>query len=287
MRIAVISDQLSDDLEEAIQIGTLLELNTYELRWVRPPGGLRIRRIGELADSDATSLAAAARRYGATFSAISTDLFHSRWVSDELADHLHRLERFLRLAELFGAQNIVVHGFLPPEGRRNGVCPPGVIDALGQATKRAQEAGFRLLLRNASDSYADTGAHTASIVHAVHSPGLGVSWDPCQAARVGERAISDGYEWVAPFVGDVSVRDQVWREGLGFEYATLGEGDMEWLAQLRALIRDGYQGTITLGSQLEPRLLSTLHSLETLRKLLKKARGGGPVQSNDNVTGGR
>jgi hypothetical protein len=36
----------------------------------------------------------------------------------------------------------------------------------------------------------------------------------------------------------------------------------------QALARDGYQGTITLGAQLEPRVLSTMQSVEALWRLL-------------------
>ncbi len=276
MRIAVLSDQLSDDLEEAIQLGLLLELDTYELRWVRPPGALRIRRVGELSEDEASVLGGIVRRHGVTVSAISPGLFRSWWSNGIHSEgQLRLLERCFHLAKALETRDIIIHGFLPPEGRRNGICPPSVIAILTQAAERAERAGLRLLLRNAPDCYSDTGAHTASIVHAVHMDALGVSWDPCHAVRAGENAICEGYEWVSPFVRDVCVKDQKPGDGLGFEDVVVAEGSMDWRAQLQALARDHYQGTITLGSQVEPRLLSTMHSLEALRKLLREVRAGG------------
>ncbi|MDI7277851.1 MAG: TIM barrel protein, partial [Anaerolineae bacterium] len=199
MRIAVVSDEISEDLAEALELGTLLEVDTYELRWVRPPGGLRHRRIGELSDDDAASLAATARRHRATVSALSPGLFHGRCDELTLGYELARLDRALHLARILGAQGVIVHGFRPADERGDGLCPPEVIQALTEAAGRAEAAGCVLLLRNAPDSYADSGAHTASIVQQVRSPALAVSWDPCHAVRAGETAIRDGYERVAPF----------------------------------------------------------------------------------------
>ena len=268
MRVAVVSDEISNDLEEAIQLGLLLGVTVYKLRWVRLPGTFQRRRVGELSDEEATSLAEVARRHQVTISAISPGLFLGPWREDGVVGQAAHLERALEIAEALGTRDIIIHGFLPPEGRRNGVCPSGVLETLGYAAERAQAAGFRLLLRNIPGSYADTGAHTASIVHAVRSEALGVSWDPCHAARAGECAICEGYDWVAPFVRDVWVRDQEQRNELGYEYTGLAQGSMDWPAQFQALARDGFQGTLTLDTQLEPRVLSTVQGLEALRRLV-------------------
>jgi len=269
MRIAVVSDEISDDFEEAVQLGLLLGLTDYELRWVRPAGALQRLRSGDLSAEQAAELAAVAQRYGVAIRALSPGLFNCPWDGSGPNGQLERLERSFRLAEQVGARDILIDGFMPAEGRRNGICPLGVIDALGEAAARARAQGFRLLLRNAPGCYSDTGAHTASIVHAVHSPALAVSWDPCHAARAGEAAVAEGYEWVAPFVADVRVKDQARRDGLGYEYTILHQGSLDWPAQLEALGRDGFQGTLTLGAQFEPRLLNTMHSLEALRRLLQ------------------
>lgn len=278
MRVAVVSDEISDDFEEAVQLGGLLGVKAYKLRWLRLPGGFQRRRVGELSDGEAAALAEVANRHEVTISAISPALFGGCWGnSDELEGQMARLERALRLAEILQCSHVIVRGFVPPAGQRNDVCPPGVVEALGQAASLAWAAGLRLLLRNTPDGYADTGAHTASIVHAVHSPALGISWDPCHAVRAGESAICDGYEWVAPFVQDVRVKDQQRSDGLGYEYTVLAQGSMDWSAQFQALARDGYQGTLTLGTQSEPRLLSTMHSLEALTKLLERISDDGQV----------
>lgn len=249
-------------------------MDAYELRWLRRPGAWGRQRVGELSDEAACAVAEVAARRGVAISALSPGLFHSVWSdASELEGQMARLERCLRLAEILGTTQIVVYGFLPPAGRRNGVCPPQLLEVLSQAAGRASAAGMRLLLRNAPDCYCDSGAHTGSVVHAVRAPALGVSWDPCHAARVGERAICEGYEWVAPFVCDVRVRDQRQQDELGYEYTVLDQGCMDWPGQLRALVADGYQGTVTVDSPLEPRLLNTLHNLEALRGLLRAAQG--------------
>lgn len=268
MRIAVISDELSDDLEGAIQLGTQLGIRSYELRWVRLPGTFMRRRLSDLSSEDAAPLSRIIRQHEVTVSAISSGIFHSACTEDELKIQFSRLERCCRLAEAFQTQNIIIHGFLAQNGRRNGVCPAQVIDCLGRAAQWAGAQGFHLLLRNTPDCYADTGTRSAAIVCAVNSPALSVSWDPCSAFQAGEDAASEGYDWVSPFVRDVRVRDQKRRAETGMEDTVLGQGDVEWPAIAHALARDGYQGTLTLGTHLEPRLLNTLHSIEAIHKLL-------------------
>ena len=273
MRISVVSDEISDDFEEAVELGQRLGVHVYELRWVRPAGGFMRRRVGDLSDEEAMALAEVAQRHGAVIGSIAPGLFQCPWEDGKgtLEAQMARLERAFRIAELLRTRSIVVHGFQPANPRRNGICPPGVIDALGLAARRAESAGFRLLLKNSGDCYADTGAHTAAMVHAVHSDALGVSWDPCHASRLGEDAVGDGYGWVAPFVCDVRAKDQVGSVGQGYEYTVLAQGTIDWPAQLRALANDGYRGTITVGAQMEPRLLNTMQSLEALRQLLRDA----------------
>ncbi len=277
VRISVVSDEISDDFEEAVQLGLRLGVNTYELRWVRPPGTFQRCRVGEVVDAEALALSSVAERHGALIGAIAPGVFQCPWNEGRgLEAQISRLERAFSVAAILRVRDIVVHSFQPPHGHRNGACPSGVIDALGQAAEHARAAGFRLLLKNSADCYADTGAHTAAIAHAVHSSALGVSWDPCHAARLGEDAVGDGYAWVSPFVRDVRIKDQAPHDGRGYEYTVLAQGSLDWPRQLRALASDSYQGTATLGSQLEPRLLTTMRSLEALRQLLKEATVAAP-----------
>ncbi|MGQ9681871.1 MAG: sugar phosphate isomerase/epimerase family protein [Anaerolineae bacterium] len=276
MRIAVVSDEISDDFEEAVQLGLLLGVDSYELRWVRPPTGLRRRRIGDVSEDDGVTLYNAAARQGASISAISPGLFYSRWDDLlQLQTQMMRFEHALRLAHALHARDIIIHGFMPPDGRRNGVCPAQAIDVLAHAAERAKEEDLRLLLRNTSGSYADTAAHTASIVNAVRSDALAISWDPCHAVRAGDTVISEAYEWVAPHVEDIRVKDQIQSDEHGYEYTVLTQGTIDWVAQLKIITQGRYVGTMTLGAQTEPRLLSTMHSLDALRKLLRKLQEGG------------
>ncbi len=279
MHIVVISDEISDDFEEAVRLGSLLGINAYELRWVRTPGSFRRRRIGDLTTQEATELRQVAESEGAAISALSPGLLSGQGGATSTSDeHPARLEHCFRLAETLGTRDIILQTCLPPNAQRNGGCPPQAVDTLGRAAQCAEKAGFRLLLRNLPDSHADTGARTAFIVSSVHSPALAISWDPCHAVRAGEDAIADGYDWVAPFTQDVRVKDQTRSEYHGYEYTVLAQGDMDWPAQLQALARDGYQGTITLGAQLEPRLLSTMHSLEALRRMMESVHmADGPI----------
>ena len=76
---------------------------------------------------------------------------------------------------------------------------------------------------------------------------LRLTWDPANVAHAFPDAdpAGAGYRLVRDYVANVHVKDVAVRDGKP-AWCTLGEGLVDWPAQLAALRADGYPGRLTL-----------------------------------------
>jgi sugar phosphate isomerase/epimerase len=130
------------------------------------------------------------------------------------------------------------------------VDPPRTFDAVAAALRDladgASSRGLVIGLENEHACNVATAAETARILERVSHPALKVIWDPANALVAGEHPYPDGYarlpaaRIVHVHAKDCRVSDQKPTWG------PLGEMGIDWKGQLGALVRDGYQGAISL-----------------------------------------
>ncbi|MFN7935555.1 MAG: sugar phosphate isomerase/epimerase family protein [Bryobacteraceae bacterium] len=115
-----------------------------------------------------------------------------------------------------------------------------------ESARRAKARGFRLAIENVGGSFVQTGAEAAELLKHVKEDSIGLTWDPNNAGAVGERSFPDGYKKLDPArIMHVHLRDFRYKDGKG-EWTAVGEGQMDNLGQIRALLKDGYKGSWTL-----------------------------------------
>lgn len=82
------------------------------------------------------------------------------------------------------------------------------------------------------------------MLNAVKAPSLGLNWDPGNAYAAGERPFPDGY--------DLLDKKRLWHmhlkdaEGKGEVWRPIGGGKIDYLGQFRAILKDGFTGTMSL-----------------------------------------
>jgi sugar phosphate isomerase/epimerase len=85
------------------------------------------------------------------------------------------------------------------------------------------------------------------LLKAVPHDGLGLAWDPNNAASCGESSFPDGYRKLDPArIFHVHLRDYRHKPDGSVEWAPVGAGEFDNVEQIRALRKDGYQGGFTL-----------------------------------------
>ncbi len=186
------------------------------------------------------------------------------------------LETAMERGNILGTKVLRIFAFMPPkDGSISDTSVyPRTYELLKEAASRANRRGFRLAVENLKGSYVQNGADSARLLKAVNASNLGLTWDPNNAASVGEVSFPDGYRQLDPArIFHVHLRDYVKKADGSVEWAAVGTGEFDNLGQIRALRKDGFKGTFTLETHWrDPRgkAYSTETSLTALLKVIEK-----------------
>jgi sugar phosphate isomerase/epimerase len=115
------------------------------------------------------------------------------------------------------------------------------------------------------------------MLSAVKSPTLGLNWDPGNAYAAGETPFPNGYEpldkkriWhmhLKDAAPNPNGSEAIWRP--------IGGGKIDYLGQFRALIKDGYRGTLSLETHYlntaKNKAESSQESMEGLLRVIQEA----------------
>jgi sugar phosphate isomerase/epimerase len=112
----------------------------------------------------------------------------------------------------------------------------------------AAAAGVTLALENVRSCWGNTGLNTRRILDAVGSPYLKALWDPGNDYVSGGVPYPEGYEAVKPSIAHVHVKDaRVLDPATGLTaWECIGAGETRLAEQMAALVRDRYNGAVSL-----------------------------------------
>lgn len=291
MKLSVVTDEISADLETALELAQNWGLAGVELRGI---GGERYPEVSPFWQARVPELV---RESGLPVVALSPGLFKIpfptapaaatrilRW-EDEMvfrrfrsAEELvrHHLEVLLPAsidaARLLGTPIIVAFTFdrgetEPPEAP----VPAGVIAALQEAARQVEAAGLTLALEVEHICWGDTGERTARLVEKIGSPAVGINWDPANAYRAGsDRPYPDGYRAVRDLIRHVHYKDAATHPETG-QRGFVYDGVVDWRGQIKALLQDGYQGYLSIETHVRPKVEMARRSIERVRSYMEAA----------------
>jgi sugar phosphate isomerase/epimerase len=122
---------------------------------------------------------------------------------------------------------------------------------LKQAADAAERKGMMLLLENEPSCNGGNAEEVGRLVERVASPALKVLWDPGNEAYAGCKAFPDGYVKVKHVLAHVHLKDAKVVEGKA-QCVPIGQGSVDFVAQLQALAADGYEGLFTIETHYVP-----------------------------------
>ncbi len=276
-RLSIISDEISDDFDRALDLASCWGLPLVELRT------LWGKNVVDLTPEEVARTRLALERRGISVECIASPLFKSplpvRQVdrgdsldlaSQEMRHQMEVLARALRVAKALGARMVRAFSFwrLPWKERRRAE----IAQLLRHAAAAAAAEGCVLALENEHSCTASTGSEAGALLNAADSPDCKAIWDPANAHVAGERAFPEGYGALRGRIANVHVKDCVHTTAPDEEpWRLLGQGEIDWRGQLAALVEDGYDGPLTLEPHpIRPyrREESAFRSLVALRRLL-------------------
>jgi L-ribulose-5-phosphate 3-epimerase len=242
MRLAAITDEISQDLGIALRVCESLGVQTVELRTIDG---------AQLVEHDAAAvhrIGSAIRGGGFGCAVIDTPFLKAAPVGEEVSEgEWATLRRGLELAAELGAGTVRV--FSGARARPLAAREAPAVDArwtadvLARALELAADTGVRVALEIEWECAIATRSEAADVLGAMPANGLGIVWDPGNEARFTGAATPPG--------GDAAVRDRIVHVHVKDvddhgEWARVGSGLVDWRGELRRLAADGYDGLLSL-----------------------------------------
>jgi L-ribulose-5-phosphate 3-epimerase len=255
-KLSIITDEITQDLGHALEIASKeFGLGFVELRSV---WNKNIISLDEKETAEAQRLL---RKHSLQVTNIASPLFktdcpgapkskYSPATPQYGADYPFEkqgevLERAVAAAKAFGTNRVRCFDFWRLEDQEP--FRPAINEILRKAAADAAKEKGILLLENEFACNTATGAEAARTLQAVQSPNFQLNWDPGNAAYRGEIAFPDGFQKIPKErIGHMHCKDVVRKVDGSYEWAAMGNGIIDYVGQFRALIEDGYRGTMSL-----------------------------------------
>ena len=280
MKLAVITDEIDADLGHALDVMAEYGVRGAELRQVWDKNIAEApqeywQRAKDLLDARGmTVVGIASPFYKCAPPGVEPDgplgPLHSASARG-LGDQIALLERCFEAARFFETTLVRTFSFWK-QGSLTPAQEEMIVDAYAEPALMAERAGMTLVIENEHACCLATGAQTARVLAEIASPAVRAVWDPGNAFMAGELPFPTGYEAIKDFIAHVHVKDAAVPAGaLAPVWTVVGEGEIDWAGQLRALKRDGYAGWLSLETHYSghaTREASSRACLEGLQKLL-------------------
>ena len=264
MKLAICSDEISQDFLTAVELGGEWGVRWYELR------RFRSGRVPEISAGDRERIRPIAQDYSVRISAISPGLFKVPVGAPEVKRGMVEvLPRAFDLAHEVGTEKVICFSFTR-EGRGGAEAAPAeVTDRLSEMAEAARAAAIALFLENEPGCWGDTGVNTASLIRKVGHQNLRLNWDPGNSYSAGaDRPFPDEYNTIRDLVGHVHVKDIASDDPKRHRAVPVGEGVIDWPGQIGALLKDGFEGFFTIETHHRPLVQASHRCVEAFRRMV-------------------
>jgi L-ribulose-5-phosphate 3-epimerase len=240
-KLSVFTDEVSQDLEVASKFAKSFNLNGVEIRnvWGKPPHELlkeldKVKKI--------------LTRYELEVSSVASPFFKADLNNpEEYTKHLEILEKSIELAKKVDTN--IIRGFT---FWRNGTLDEHIdeiVEKFQKPLEIVEKEGVVLAIENEPSTFVGNGRELAHFLNRIHSENVRAVWDPGNDIwdPSGEMPYPDGYSYVRGKIVHVHIKDGVRKGAEGkCQYLAFGEGEIDYLGQLKALKKDGYSGYLSL-----------------------------------------
>ncbi|MEL6450384.1 MAG: sugar phosphate isomerase/epimerase family protein [Pseudomonadota bacterium] len=266
MKLGVICDGISRDLDHALDVMDAFDLAYAELQFVGDT------EVGDHSPDEIRGIDQRLRARGKAVSCLSRHVFAGMTAANRPGDTLHTthmdaLKRVVEMAHVVGSP--LVRIMTPKKeqilwgshGAERWNVAHGAWDSvpplIAPAVDLARAAGVTLVVETGNGTMVNSNYTARCLIDALDAKDvLKVLWDPANNCWCHELAYPDGYDLVKDgYLGHIHIKDvQVDTPRATLEVRRLGEGQLGPLLHpmAEALRADGYDGVISLESVYHP-----------------------------------
>ncbi len=245
LRLAILTDEVSQDLDTVIRFARDFQLHGIELR------SLFGKAFKDLAPADILTIAERARDAGLAIAGCASPVFkcdiHS---AADIAAHRELFRHAIETARTLGSDIIRVFTFLRNPHATTADEIARAADHFPALLEIAEGSGVRIGVENEASCLIATGAEMRDFLARLPAhPQLGVVWDPCNVLYLDgiNDPIRDDFPLIADHVIHLHVKDAARSGPLAAQRCVeLGIGSLDFPGQFRALRVRDYRGWVSL-----------------------------------------
>lgn len=264
MKLAIVSDEISLDFNEAVEYGLEWGIENFELR------NLTTGRVPYITNDELKSIIEAKEEYGIDISAISPGLFQISLKNEEQLklELEEKIYDSFRFADKMGTRDVIIFGFkrYSNEPQTNYI---QIVHILSRMASLAEKYGFRLLLENEASFWCDTGDNTAHVLEDVNSKSLHANWDPSNAFAAGEIPYPYGFLAIRKYIYNIHVKDARKTPRGNIEWVMVGQGEVDWNGQFQAVMQGVNLNYITIETHCKPLIDCSKINVDRINTMLE------------------
>ncbi len=252
-KLGVMTDEISQDFQTAVNVCQEYELSQVEIRsvWDKPPQELAT-------DDDMNKMKTILDQADMTVSCIASPFLKCDLGNrEQYQEHLGILRNCIKLAHFFDTK--IIRGFTfwrtgPPE-----TVWQQILDAYEQPVKILEAEDCLIGIENEASTHIGSSAELERFLKALNTPRVQAIWDAANEvyAEGGELPFPDAFNRVKDKMIHMHVKDAVKNERGEAECVRVGEGGyIDYPAQFQALLDMGYEGAVSLETHWRPVKLS-------------------------------
>ncbi len=249
-KLSVITDEISQDIERVVAVGTEYGLTALEPRsvWDKPPQ--------ELTDDEVRNIKRAADDAGMTIAAIASPFLKCDLGDEQQYNtHLEYLKRFCDVAHMWDCQ--IIRGFTFWKTGPASAVWQQIIDAFEKPLQICEQEDVYIGIENEASTHIATAKEAAALYEAINHPRLRAIWDPANEvfAEEGELPFPDAWERMKPWLIHVHIKDAVKDADApeGARCVPVGDGGyIDYPGQFQALLDMDYEGACSLETHWRP-----------------------------------
>ncbi len=247
-KMAVISDEISQDFQTVVNVAKEYKLDGIEIRsvWDKPPQ--------KLTDSDMTSMKKMLDSAGIFVAGIASPFYKCDIDNEqERKEHIEILKQCIKMAKFFGTN--LIRGFTFWNTGRTNEIWDRIIEYYQEPLKIAKDEGIIIGLENEASTSVSTAKLAEKFITEINSPNLRAIWDPANEvyADGGEIPYPDAYNRVKSYMIHCHAKDADRNAEGKLESVPVGTGIVDWRGQIKDLLDSGYSGYLSLETHWRPK----------------------------------